>query len=99
MKRDVVAGMLLVNAIPHAVVGFAGQRCLTPLGGEDSGPGLNLLWSVINLVGGAAILSSASWPAGRRDTAAGRRRSLQLGLATMAVFGQIYEMTRRARRR
>ena len=96
-KRDVVAGVLLVNAIPHAVIGLAGHRCLTPLGGEDSGPGLNLLWAAMNVAGGAALLASAPWARLTQADADRRRRSVQVGVAAMAAFGQVYELVRSRR--
>ena len=96
-KRDVLAGVLLVNAIPHAVVGMAGHRCLTPLGGESSGPRLNLLWAAMNVAAGAALLASAPWGSLSQADADRRRRSLQIGVAAMAAFGQAYELVRSKR--
>lgn len=92
MKRDVIAGALLVNAIPHAVIGLAGHRCLTPLGGAESGPRLNLVWSAMNLVGGAALLASAPWRDLDEEGATSRRRSVHLGTAILVAFGQVYEL-------
>ena len=92
MKRDVLAGALLVNAIPHLVAGATGQRCLTPLGGESSSPRLNVLWSAMNVAAGVAILASAPWHGLRGEAAASRRRSAQVGIAAMSAFGQVYEL-------
>jgi hypothetical protein len=71
VARDVAAGALLVNAVPHTVMGLAGKQCLTPLGGEDSSPALNLVWAAMNVAGAAVLLVSGRWgPSG-----SGRRRS------------------------
>ena len=99
MRRDIVAGVLLANAIPHAAVGLAGHRCMTPLGGEDSSPALNLVWSAMNVVAGAAILASSGWRGLSHAEAARRRRSVQLGIAAMAAFGQVYELIHATQRR
>lgn len=99
MKRDVAAGVLLVNVIPHAVVGLAGHRCLTPLGGEDSSPGLNVLWAAINLAGAAALLASTPWQSLTPTESTDRLRSVQVGIAAMAGFGQVYERVVAARKR
>lgn len=94
MRRDILAGALLVNALPHTVTGLAGRRGLTPLGGEDSSPGLNLVWAAMNVVGGAVVLASAPWRGLSDAEEADRRRSVQLGVAVMASFGVVYERAR-----
>jgi hypothetical protein len=94
MRRDILAGALLVNALPHTVTGVAGRRGLTPLGGEDSSPGLNLVWAAMNVVGGAVVLASAPWRGLSEADAADRRRSVQLGVAVMGSFGLVYEVAR-----
>ncbi|MFE0023730.1 hypothetical protein [Amycolatopsis sp. NPDC059021] len=101
MKRDLLAGALLVNVIPHAVMGLTGKRCLTPLGGEDSSPRLNLVWAAMNLAGAAAVLSSGSWRAATQAEAGKRLAVVQSGMFSMTLFGFIYECTagRRKRRR
>lgn len=91
MKRDVVAGLLLVNAIPHAIVGLTGSRCMTPLGGEDSSPAQNLLWSAINLIGGSMVLASAPWRGIGRAGADRRRIAVLIGTFLMTTFGVVYE--------
>jgi len=94
VRRDILAGALLVNALPHTVTGLAGRRGLTPLGGEDSSPGLNLVWAAMNVVGGAVVLASAPWRGLSDAEEADRRRSVQLGVAVMASFGVVYERAR-----
>jgi hypothetical protein len=32
--RDILAGALLVNAVPHTIIGLAGKRGMTPWGGR-----------------------------------------------------------------
>lgn len=99
MKRDVFAGALLVNAIPHAIVGLTGNRCMTPLGGEDSSPRQNLMWSAINLVGGVAVLASAPWRGVGRSGADRRRTAVLLGTFLMTAFGVVYEAITQRRAR
>jgi hypothetical protein len=48
-----VAGSLVANAAPHLATAVTGRRHLTPVGGRDSGPGVNGVWSALNI--GAAI--------------------------------------------
>ena len=48
-----VAGSLVANSAPHMATAVTGRRHLTPLGGRDTGPGLNGAWSALNI--GAAI--------------------------------------------
>jgi hypothetical protein len=55
--RSFVAGMLVGNSAPHLATAITGRRHLTPLGGRDSGPGLNGAWGVVNLVAGLLLLS------------------------------------------
>lgn len=99
MKRDFLAGVLLVNAIPHAVMGVAGKRCLTPLGGEDSSPALNLVWAATNLAGAAAALSSGALRAASQDEAGRRLATIQSGMFAMTLFGFCYELTAGRRKR
>ena len=97
MKRDFVAGVLLFNTIPHAVMGAAGKRCLTPLGGEDSSPGLNLVWAAMNLTGAAVALGS--WRGTTQDEAGRRLVTVESGMFAMALFGVVYEITAGRRKR
>jgi len=94
MKRDILAGALLVNTIPHAVLAAGGQRCLTPLGGPDSTPRQNLLWAGMNLTGAVLALSSSGWRGLHRTEADRRRRALHAGMLAMTAFGALYELTR-----
>src|SRR3954451_18488207 len=48
-----VAGSLVPNAAPHLATAVTGRRHLTPVGGRDSGPGVNGVWAALNI--GAAI--------------------------------------------
>ncbi|GAB3474911.1 hypothetical protein [Amycolatopsis cihanbeyliensis] len=98
-KRDFLAGALLVNTIPHAVMGIAGKRCLTPLGGEDSSARLNLAWAAMNLAGAAMALSSGGWRATTRAEADDRRVTMQSGMLAITLFGFGYELTAGRRKR
>lgn len=99
MKRDVLAGILLVNTIPHAVAGLAGKTAMTPLGGPDSGPARNLVWAGMNLAGGLAALGSGRWRAADQLTAEHRLSAVQAGVFAFATFGFVYERTAGRRRR
>jgi hypothetical protein len=95
--RDALAGALLVNAIPHAVMGIAGKRCLTPLRGPDSGPAANLAWSALNLAGGVTLLATG-WRGIDQQTASSRLAWVTVGAFAMTAFGVGYELSRRLRR-
>lgn len=99
MKRDVLAGVLLVNVIPHAVMGLTGKQCLTPLGGEQSSPAQNLAWAAMNLAGATAVLASGRWRSASQAEAARRLAVLQRGAFAMTVFGFCYELTAGRRKR
>src|SRR3954454_7870097 len=43
------AGALVTNAAPHLATAATGRRHLTPLAGRDSGPGVNGVWSALNI--------------------------------------------------
>lgn len=94
--RDVLAGALLVNAVPHAIMGIAGKRCMTPLRGPDSGPAANLAWSALNLAGGATLLATG-WRGIDQPTAASRLAWVTVGAFAMSAFGVGYELSRRLR--
>lgn len=94
--RDVVAGMLLVNTVPHALVGLTGHRCRTPWGGVSSTCGQNMAWAALNL-GGAVALLRSSRPTSQ--AAADRQRvRVGVGMCAMAVFGVIYDASSPGRR-
>lgn len=94
--RDVAAGALLLNTIPHLLIGLSGKRCMTPLGGPDSSAQLNLAWAGINLAGGIAALGPHRWRAADQVFADSRLRSVTLGMALMAGFGAVFELTPQA---
>jgi hypothetical protein len=92
MKRDVVAGVLLVNTIPHVVMGLFGKRCMTPLGGADSSPGRNLAWAGINLAGATAALVTGRWRTIPQADADQRLATVQFGMFAMALFSACYHV-------
>ncbi|WP_147916621.1 hypothetical protein [Ruania zhangjianzhongii] len=95
---DVLAGVLLVNALPHTILGLAGKRCMTPFGGADSSPAANLAWAGINLIAGAAALAPGSWRSADQAEAEDRARSVAVGTFAMAAFGMAYELSPAASR-
>lgn len=98
MLRDTLAGALLVNTIPHAVMGLAGRRFPTPFGGRESTPAANTAWAAVNLAGASGLLASAGWRSIGRAEAAKRLASVQVGVFAMATFATAYEL-RAGRRR
>jgi hypothetical protein len=91
--RDVVAGAVLVNAIPHAIIGLAGKRGMTPWSGPNSPPAANLIWAGLNILAGLAALRPGSWrPIGQR-TADERLHAVTLGIVGMAAFAAAYELS------
>ncbi|BDT91291.1 hypothetical protein [Nocardia sputorum] len=80
------AGGLLVNTVPHAVKGLAGERFPTPFANPPgvglSSPTANVAWGAINLVIGSALLRG-----GLRTT--GEKVATGAGGALMA-FGLSY---------
>jgi hypothetical protein len=91
--RDVLAGALLLNAIPHTIMGLAGKRGMTPLGGANSPPAANMVWAGLNILGGAAALGPGTWRSiGQRD-ADERLRAITWGIIAMAAFAAVYELT------
>lgn len=55
--RSFLAGVLVGNSAPHLATAFTSRRHLTPLAGRRSGPAVNGLWGVLNLLGGLLLLS------------------------------------------
>ena len=97
-KRDVLAGALLLNALPHTIFGLTGKRCMTPIGGADSSPATNLAWAGINLVAGTAALAPWSLRSASQPEAEDRVRAVEVGTFAMAAFGVVYEFSRAAQR-
>lgn len=99
VARDVLAGALLVNAVPHTIMGLAGKRLMTPLRGEDSSPAANLVWAAVNAAGAAALLASGRWRSMDQQAAAERLVSVEVGTFAMTAFGMVYELTAGRRKR
>jgi hypothetical protein len=97
--RDVLAGAVLANALPHTIMGLAGKRCMTPLGGPNSAPAANLIWAGLNVLGGIAVLGPGSWRGIDQRGAEARLRAVTLGTLGMAGFATGYELTPSAGRR
>ncbi len=57
---QVLAGMLLTNAVPHLVQGLSGSPFQSPFakppGVGESSPLINFYWGFANLAGGIALL-------------------------------------------
>lgn len=91
--RDILAGALLVNAIPHTIIGLAGKRGMTPWGGPNSSPTANLVWAGLNVLTGLAALGPRSWRRIDQPAADERLRAVTLGTIGMAAFAAAYELS------
>jgi len=60
MIGAVVAGVLLLNAVPHLVQGLCGRQHMTPLSRKSSAL-VNVIWGWINLVAGTLVASVSDW--------------------------------------
>lgn len=97
-NRQVLAGALLTNAIPHMIMGLAGKRLMTPLQGANSGPAANLAWAGLNLLLGAAALDPRRWPGLDQREADQRLRAVTVGTIGMAGVAAAYELSPAAAR-
>lgn len=91
--RDILAGALLVNAIPHTIIGLAGKRGMTPWGGPNSSPAANLVWAGLNALTGLAALGPRSWRRIGQRAADDRLRAVTAGTIGMAAFAAAYELS------
>lgn len=55
--RSFLAGVLVGNSAPHLATAITRRRHLTPLAGRRSGPAVNGLWGLLNLLGGLLLLT------------------------------------------
>lgn len=62
------SGVVLANALPHAFAAAVGATQMTPLRGRTSGPGVNAVWSGINLAAAYALSRRIS-PSSAQDRA------------------------------
>ena len=92
----VIAGALLVNAVPHGVSGVQGRRFPSPFahppGRGLSAPTTNVIWSAANVLVGALLLRRGVHGSGELVAVAG-------GAVTMAVllaawFGRVLDDSR-----
>jgi hypothetical protein len=84
--RSFVAGLLVSNSAPHLATAATGRRHLTPLAGRRSGPGVNLVWGLANLVGGLALLRSAAKTGRPGDAWDGRLVAFEGGCVAFAAW-------------
>jgi hypothetical protein len=90
------AGVFLTNAVPHLVAGLQGRAFQSPFakppGVGLSPPRTNVIWGVINLILGWALLSQIGAFDIRRwiDMAAIVTGVLAMGLYVSGYFGRFY---------
>ena len=90
------AGVFLVNAVPHLVAGMQGRSFQSPFakppGVGLSPPRTNVIWGVINLVLGWALLTQIGAFDLRRliDAAALFAGVLAMGFFVSGYFGRFY---------
>ncbi|NQX15563.1 hypothetical protein [Rathayibacter sp. VKM Ac-2857] len=86
IARSALAGVLLINAVPHGVAALQGRRFpspfATPPGRGLSSPLANAVWSAGNLAAGLAALP--------RRRSRGEGRGAVLGATAMGVFLAAY---------
>lgn len=85
MVQAFCSGVLLANAAPHAYAASVGASHLTPLRGKGSGPGVNALWSTMNVV--AAIATSRSLD----PRSPAQRRAFKVGIVTFSAWALLSE--------
>ena len=61
-----VGGMLVANSAPHLASAVTGHAHLTPLAGRDSSPRVNLVWGLVNALGGLAVTRACTRASDRR---------------------------------
>lgn len=91
--RDILAGALLVNAIPHTIIGLAGKRGMTPWGGPNSSPAANLAWAGLNALAGLAALGPRRWQRIDQRAADEQMRGVTADVVGMAAFAAAYELS------
>ncbi|QPZ39467.1 hypothetical protein [Paramicrobacterium chengjingii] len=94
--RSFIAGVLVANSAPHLATAAAGRQHLTPLGGRQSGPGINAIWGALNLAAGVALLAKGRRGAGAQRGAASARwtddlPSFETGYLVFAAWMAISE--------
>jgi hypothetical protein len=84
------AGAFLTNSIPHLVVAATGRRNLTPFG-QNSSPGINLLWGCMNLTTGYLLfrIIDRLTPTNKSSSTAWQL-PYEAGCAFWALFGVGY---------
>jgi hypothetical protein len=88
--RRFAAGVLLVNSIPHGVAGVQGRRFPSPFarppGRGLSSPMVNVAWSALNALAGAALLGRSRTVDGTVTVGAG---GLVMAIFLARYFGQL----------
>jgi hypothetical protein len=84
------AGMFLANAIPHFIHGISGDRFPTPFANPSgkglSSPTVNVVWSLVNLLAGYALLRTGMiWDGGLIPLAI-----FFAGIVTVSIFSSIH---------
>jgi hypothetical protein len=85
------AGAFLTNSVPHFIIAATGRHNLTPFG-RDSSPQVNLLWGLINLGAGYALMRTAD----RQERAGADSKEWQvpyeMGCLFWSSFGVCYSL-------
>ena len=89
---ELLAGMLITNAIPHWVLGLSGSPFQSPFakppGVGESSPTVNVYWGFANLVGGIVLLREF-WPVDYLGWALACIGSLAIGTQLSMHFGKV----------
>lgn len=86
--RAFAAGLLCANSLPHLASAVAGKDHLTPLAWKRSGPGVNLVWGLLNLGGGLALAATARTGQRRWDE---RLPAFEAGAAAFSLWMAVTE--------
>lgn len=89
--RAFVAGLLVSNSAPHLATAVTGHQHLTPLAGKKSGPTVNLVWGLGNLVGGLVLLRTVARVEGAGQRWDSRLVAFETGCVTFAMWMALTE--------
>jgi hypothetical protein len=85
------AGIVLVNSLPHFVIGVTGRR--NPTGfGRDSSPSVNMLWGTINIIGGCLLVRRTDRKTDLTTDSNAWLLSVLAGSLFWTLFGIVYQL-------
>lgn len=82
----------MTNSLVHLASAGARKQYLTPLGGQDSGPGANAVWGTASFLGGLVLARTAAGPGNRWGE---EILAFGAGSAVFALWGVVYDRVTR----